>query len=200
MGMRLKGYLIAGIATAVPLFVTTYILLIIVRLFDDISQPLVVIVLGRSIPGLGVLVTLGTLILLGMFVSVTLGRKTAEYFEGAMLNIPLSRSIYSVAKNVVDTFLFGKKELGKVVMVKLTPDIFAIGFLTGNAPRAAEDAAATTLCSVFVPTAPNPTTGLLLLLPEDHFIPLDMSFDRAMEVIISAGLSRSQDKQPPKEG
>jgi uncharacterized membrane protein len=192
--MNLKGYLIAGLATAVPLFLTIYVLFFLIRIFDGMSQPLVLLILGKEVPGLGLVVTLVVLILLGMFVSVTVGRKSAEMVDRIMLKLPLSRSVYSVAKNVVDTFFSGKKEFGKPVMVRFMPEVYAIGFITGKAPQGTAVEASSRLSNVYIPTALNPTQGMLLMISEDRVVPLNMSFDKAMELVISAGLSGSQDR------
>jgi uncharacterized membrane protein len=187
MGFNLRRYLITGIATVVPLAVTLYILRYLIEFVDGISQPVVVAIYGQQIPGLGLLITLAILLLVGVFVSYAVGREAAELLDKVMLRIPLSRSIYSIIKNISDTFLCSDREFGQVVLIKFMPDVYSMGFLAGKSPSEIDAATSMTLVNVFVPTSPNPTTGVLFMVPEDRVVPLNMSADKGMQIIVSAG-------------
>jgi uncharacterized membrane protein len=187
MKMDLKGYLLTGIATVVPLAATAYILLYLIQWVDGISQPIVHALLGRTIPGLGLLITLAVLLLAGVFVSYTMGRKAAELVDCAMRRIPLSRSIYSIIKNISDTFLSENREFGKVVLVKFMPDVFVVGFVGGRSPPEADAATSSKLFNVFVPTSPNPATGVVFMVSDSRILPVNMSVDKGMEIVLSAG-------------
>jgi uncharacterized membrane protein len=65
--------------------------------------------------------------LVEVFVSCTVGRKAAELLDSIMRRIPLSRSIYAIIKNISDTFLSGERRLGRVVLVRFLPDVYASG-------------------------------------------------------------------------
>jgi uncharacterized membrane protein len=195
MKMNIKGYLITGIATVVPLAATIYILLYLVQIVDGISQPIIFALLGRNIPGLGLLITFTVLILVGVFVSYAVGRKAAELVDCSMRRIPLSRSIYSIIKNISDTFLCEEREFGKVVLVKILPDAYSIGFLASKSPPEVDKATSQKLFNVFVPTAPNPTTGILLMVSEDRIKPVDLSPDKGMQLIVSAGFTGNSEKK-----
>lgn len=187
MKMDLKGYLLTGIATVVPLAATAYILLYLVKWIDGISQPIVHAVLGRAIPGLGLLITIAVLLLVGVFVSYAVGRKAAELVDCAMLRIPVSRSIYSIIKNISDAFLCENRENSKIVLVKFMPDVFTVGFLAGRSPPEADAATSSKLFNVFVPTSPNPATGIVFMVSEDKILPVNMTVDKGMEIVLSAG-------------
>jgi uncharacterized membrane protein len=183
----LKGYMITGIATVVPLVVTFYILWYLIQFIDGISQPIVVVVLHRDIPGLGLLITIAILILVGIFVSYTVGKKAAELLDKIMLRIPLSRSIYGIIKNISDTFLTDNKAFGNVVLVKFMPEVFILGFVGGRSPPEIEAATSMKLTNVFVPTSPNPATGVVFLVSQDRIMPAGINPDKAMGIILSAG-------------
>jgi len=187
MKMDIKSYLLAGIATVIPMAATIYILMWLIQWVDGISQPIIFAILRRNIPGLGLLITLLVLLLVGIFVSYAIGRKTAQIMDSIMLKIPLSRSIYSILKNISDAFLSDNREFGKVVLVKLMPDIFAVGFLACRSAPEIDAATSSKLFNVFVPTSPNPATGIVLMIPEDRIIQVDMNVDKGMEIILSAG-------------
>ncbi|MHC1631458.1 MAG: DUF502 domain-containing protein [Methanotrichaceae archaeon] len=184
--MRIKKDLITGIATAIPIVVTVYILIYVIRLVDGICQPMMTMLLGRHIPGLGIIATVVILLLVGIFASHAIGRKATELLDRVMLRIPLSRSIYSVMKSISTSFL-SEKELGDVVLVKFMPNIYTIGFMTGKSPPEIEKKTSMHLSNIFVPTSPNPTTGLLLMVSDDRILPIEMSTDRGLEIILSAG-------------
>jgi uncharacterized membrane protein len=187
MGFNLRRYLITGIATVVPLAATLYLLRYLIEFIDGISQPAVVAIYGQPIPGLGLLITLAILILVGVFVSYAVGKKAAELLDKVMLKIPLSRTIYSIIKNISDTFLCSDREFGQVVLIKYMPDVYTMGFLAGKSPAEIDAATSMKLVNVFVPTSPNPTTGVLFMVPEERVVPLDMSVDKGMQIIVSAG-------------
>jgi uncharacterized membrane protein len=65
--------------------------------------------------------------------------------------------------------------------------IYSIGFVTGESIGQLEDHVPRSV-TIFVPTTPNPTSGYLIIIPEDETIPLDWSVDEAFRVIISAGV------------
>lgn len=113
--MDLKRYFLTGIATVVPLAATVYILMWLIQWVDGITQPIIHAILGRNIPGLGLLGTLAILLLVGVFVSYAVGRKIAKLVDEVMRRIPLSRSIYSIIKNISDTFLTENRDFGTVV-------------------------------------------------------------------------------------
>ncbi len=195
MKMNLKGYLVTGIATVVPLAATVYILFYLVQIVDGISQPIIFALLGRNIPGLGLLITFTVLILAGVFVSYAVGRKAAELVDCSMRRIPLSRSIYSIIKNISDTFLCEEREFGKVVLVRLLPDVYGLGFLASKSPPEVDKATSMKLFNVFVPTAPNPTTGVILMVSEDRIQPIEMSVDKGLQIIVSAGFTGNSEKK-----
>ena len=142
----------------VPLAVSVYILMLLIRRVGGISQPIICVILG-SIPGLGLMVTLAILLLVGVLVSYTVGKKTAELVDEVYRRIPLSRSIYSITKNTSDTFLSENRDLGMREMVKFSPDVYALGSWHVDLLLEAEAATSFKLLNLFVPTSPNPATA-----------------------------------------
>ncbi len=72
------------------------------------------------------------------------------------------------------------------MLVKFLPDVYAIGFLACRSPSEAEAATSSKLFNVFVPTSPNPATGIVFMVSE-RIVPVDMNVDKGMEFILSAG-------------
>lgn len=142
------------------------------------------------IPGLGILTLVLLVFFTGLFTTNIIGRKIVELWEFLLNRVPLVRNVYSVFKTVMDTFSFqGKKEFRRVVMIEFPrKGQFSIAFVTKVAEGEAQEVTPQKLVSVYVPTTPNPTSGYLLLVPEEDIIPLSMTVEDGMKMVISGGL------------
>lgn len=117
------------------------------------------------------------------------GRKMIEWFDTAMLRIPLFNKIYGAIKQVNDAFTAGGANSFKtVVLVEFPqPSTYSVGFLTNEQSQTIESHGGLRVVSVFIPTTPNPTSGFLLLVPEEKLTKLDMSVADAIKYIVSLG-------------
>jgi uncharacterized membrane protein len=127
--------------------------------------------------------------LFGWFSSFIIGRFFMSWMERMMASVPFVRSVYMTVKQIVDTFTKSNKAVfRKTVLVEYPhKGVYAIGFLTGDAKGEIQERTKAFLLNVFVPTTPNPTSGFLLLVPQDEIIMLDMSVSDGMKAIISGG-------------
>jgi uncharacterized membrane protein len=115
-----------------------------------------------------------------------LGTRILRIWEAFIERIPIFGTINMAAKQVLTAIASSRTQgFRRVVFVHVRePDSYVIGFVTGNTRISAED----TRKNVFIPTAPNPTTGVLALLRQEDLIESDLSVDEAMKMIVSAGL------------
>ena len=106
-----------------------------------------------------------------------------------MLNrIPILRTIYSSAEQLIENFSQNKKSKKSVVFVQYPREgIWAVGFATKENTGRIKSAIGEETISVFVPTTPNPTSGFLLMFPKKDVIFLDLNFEEASKFIVSAG-------------
>jgi uncharacterized membrane protein len=173
----LGNRLLAGIAFAVPLVVTYWVLSFGYR-----------VITGLNIPGLGFLITLVFFTGLGFMGAHVLGRRLLERGENLLLRVPVVAAIYAGTKQVLQS-LQGGVAAGKskrvVVVDFLSTGSYLIGFATGHFTEAGTGRAMTT---VFVPTAPNPTTGLIIAVPSDRVRDCDMTMEEATKMLFSGGL------------
>lgn len=109
--------------------------------------------------------------------------------ERAVQSIPGVNAFYNTVKQIVETFSTHKRDLfSKVVMVEFPRQgMWVIGFLTSQARGEAQIKTGADVLSIFVPTAPNPTSGFLLLVPRSDVVELEMSVGEGMKMIISGG-------------
>jgi uncharacterized membrane protein len=183
----LGNRLLAGIAFAVPLVVTYWVLAFGYRVITGLSEPWLE-TFGLNIPGLGFLITLVFFTALGFMAAHVLGRRLLERGENLLLRVPVVAAIYAGTKQVLQS-LQGGAAAGKskrvVVVDFFGSGSYVIGFATGHFTEAGTNRAMTT---VFVPTAPNPTTGLIIAVPSDRVRDCDMTMEEATKMLFSGGL------------
>jgi uncharacterized membrane protein len=119
-----------------------------------------------------------------------LGRTLLGLGAELLEHIPLVRSVYSAAKQISDTMFSNKgNSFRKVVLIRYpNKDTWSLAFQTGESLGELNARLPEHMVSVFVPTTPNPTSGFLLLVPQDDMIELEMTVDEALKMIISLGV------------
>jgi uncharacterized membrane protein len=130
------------------------------------------------------LLTVVLICLAGRYGRNYLGRKTIEWVDQALMQIPLLNKIYATIKQVNESFSSNKSSFKQVVLVPFPhARSRALAFVTGEQ----RGLGAEKLISVFIPTTPIPTSGFLLLVPESEIIKVDISVADAIKFIISLG-------------
>jgi uncharacterized membrane protein len=130
------------------------------------------------------------LVLTGLMVTNLVGRQIVDWWEDLMQRIPLVRSVYGGVRSFTETVLSKSgSSFRKVVMIEYPrAGMWSIGFITADdIPEVSAKTGVTQVC-VYVPTTPNPTSGLIVMLPRDQIIELDMSVDAAMKMIVTLGV------------
>lgn len=202
----LRDTFVAGVAVMLPLAITLWLISIIWDVlnspFSDLLRTVAKWVGSKEHPnqqltdlsdwpGLGLLVSLGAVMLAGVLARNLLGKHFIQWIDELAGKIPLVRAIYTSVKQVSDTVFTsaGKQAFRRPVLVHFpNAQSYAIGFVTGETRGAVQEATAQKVANVFVPTAPNPTSGFLLMLPEDQLIPLNMSVEDAFKMVVSGGV------------
>lgn len=114
-----------------------------------------------------------------------------NFLESLLNKIPLVKLIYSGTKQLVDTFSSTNKEKSphQVVLVEFPqPGTYSLGFVTGPVAPIISAATESNMVNVFLPTTPNPTTGFYLVMPQNRVIPINITRQEAMVLIISGGI------------
>lgn len=125
----------------------------------------------------------------GLLTRHYIGKKMIEWVEAAMMRVPLLNKIYGATRQVNDALISGDKNSFKtVVMIEFPhPGTYAIGFLTSEQQAEPQLRKMEKLICVFVPTTPNPTSGFLMLVPDEKVTRLEMSVADGIKYIISLG-------------
>ncbi|KPK39605.1 MAG: hypothetical protein AMJ78_08235 [Omnitrophica WOR_2 bacterium SM23_29] len=128
--------------------------------------------------------------LIGFGTRVLVFRKFFSYWEKLFYRVPMAGKIYSVTKDMSLAFLGQSKGIfTRVVLVEFPrKGIYSIGFVTSEGKGEVQSKTEEKVINVFIPTTPNPTSGYLLLVPEEELIKLDMSIANGMKLVISGGV------------
>ncbi len=199
--LRLQRYLLTGLLTFIPLWVTWAVFKFVLGLLASIGAPLVAtlaelltLVAPHAaaqlsnvwlISLLALLFTLIGLYLLGWLANRVIGRRILNAFDGLISRIPLVQSIYGGTKKLMSVLQQKPSGVQRVVLVEFPRrGMRVIGFVTRVL---VEEGTGREMAAVFIPTTPNPTGGYLEVLPLEELIPTDWSMDQAMAFIISGG-------------
>jgi uncharacterized membrane protein len=162
---------------------------------DGLLSPLINKLIGYKIPGIGLLATLILIFLAGIFASSVIFSRLVSYGQSLFLRIPIIRTIYGPAKQLVESLTVEDKRAFKQVVLIQFPrrGVFTLGFVTKKVSFKNEE-----LFAVFVPSTPTPFTGWTLLFKREEVIPLEISVEQGIEFFVSGGIA-SPDKFPIKE-
>jgi uncharacterized membrane protein len=191
---RLRTHFLTGLIVLTPVVVTAYVFWHLFFKIDSILSGWLTTwglydLIGFKIPGIGFIILVLLVIFIGMLTRNFVGKKLIEAGDRLMTRIPIFNRIYTAIQQISQAFLTKRGSVfRKTVLVEYPrPGIYAIGFLTSVSRGEVQDRTKTELYNVFLPTTPNPTSGFLLLVPKDEIIPLDMSIEEALKLIISGG-------------
>ncbi len=197
---KLRNTFIAGLLVLIPTAITIYAfyfvfsklnnLLTLPRLTKIVSLFGVDLPASFDIPFLSVIATIILIFLVGLLTTSYVGKKIIQSLEKALDRVPLFRTIYQATKNIMEAIANPDKNAFRQVVLLEYPrkGIYAVGFITSDTPRGIDELDEKDhLVNVFVPTAPNPTSGFLVILPKKELVALDLSIEEGFRLIISAG-------------
>lgn len=193
---KLKTYLFTGILVTTPVSITFYMAYELFMWTDKLSRSLIPPkVAAREIipyiPGIGVVILIGALIIIGMFTTGFIGKFFVRLGDFIVSKIPLISSIYSLLKQLFETVLSPKSQSFKEAVLLEYPrkGIWIIGFLAGETSgELSHKLPQKNMLSIFIPTTPNPTSGFLILVPQSDVIKLKMSVEDALKYVVSCGI------------
>ncbi len=190
MRARLRRYFLAGLIVFLPFAVTLNVVLWIIRLLDGFLGRLFVPLLGEPPPLIGLAVLIVLILVVGMTASNVLGRRLVGWFDRLMLRLPLARTIYSATKQLSDSlFLQRRAAFQRPVLIEWPRrGLYTVGFVTGESTGEPQAKTPERVFNVFVVSTPNPTTGFLVLVPEDQLMPLEMTVEDALKLVMSGGI------------
>jgi uncharacterized membrane protein len=202
---RLRAYFFAGVLIVAPISVTFYIAWLVISFVDARVDRLIPPgynpekYLPFSVPGLGFLILIASLILIGWATAGFIGRVFTRLSESVVERVPVVRSIYGATKQVFETLFAQKRTTFKEVVLLQFPreGMWRIGFVTGTIPGATQNMAEGGLLNVFVPNTPNATAGFLVLVKPADLVKSDLSVEAALKLVVSGGIAVPESKPIP---
>ena len=189
---RIRNYFIAGVVVLIPIGITVYLTIFLVSISSKILPREINPnnYLPYDIPGVEIVTAVLLITFIGWLSLSFLGKKLLNLFNNILKKIPILRTIYSAIVQMTETFTKTDKGKKNVVLVEYPrKGSWAVGFATKENSGEITRKTNKKLINVFIPTTPNPTSGFLLMFPEDEVIYLDLTFEEASKFIVSAGTS-----------
>ena len=199
--LHIRRYLISGIATVIPLWVTWLLLDFVLTQLSKFGRPWVRALAGSIderwpkvaelllhpwfVNGVAVLLVLIALYLLGWAVNRVIGKRMLDLVEQLFDRVPLVQTIYGSVKKLVRALQQEPGGVQRVVLIDFpSQDMKAVGLVTR---LLTDTVTGEKLAAVYVPTTPNPTSGYLEIVPVARLVPTDWTIDEAMNFLISGG-------------
>lgn len=190
LGARLRAYFFAGVLVTAPAAITFYVAWLVIDFVDRQITPLLPDYLPFGIPGLGLVVLVVSLMVIGALTAGFVGRLFIRTGERILARMPVIRGIYSATKQIFETVLRQQSTaFREVVLVEYPrPGLWTIAFITGATTTEIRQIVGEEAVNIFVPTTPNPTSGFLLFVPKSHLLPLSMTVEEGIKLVVSGGI------------
>lgn len=185
-----RRYFVTGLVTLLPVLVTVFLVWKIFEFADGLLGDR----LGFKIPGLGLLVTILVILAVGVFSIHFFGRVALRTLEAAFLRLPVIRKVYPALKQLAQ-FFFGGEDgqmaFRRVVLVQFPrPGSYSIAFVT-NEGTSSVTGKSQHMLTLLVPTPPSPFSGPIIFVPQEDVIPLELSVEDALKLVVSGGVVAS---------
>ena len=200
---NLRKTFFTGLVLCLPLALTVYIVKFLLDLLASPARDFLILpvlnTLGKDVDStaahiainlVSALLAILVILSVGLLTRYFLGRVVFDAFDGVLERVPMVNKVYNAVKQMVDTFGSRADTFKEVVIVEYPrAGCRSVGFVANRTPasRWGKSANDEKLVHVFVPTAPNPTAGFILLLPESEVTPSGMSVAEGMKFIVSCG-------------
>ena len=199
--LRVKRYVLTGLLTFLPLWVTWLVFKFVFGVLAGLGTPMATLVRraldlaapnaataldhGWTLALVALVLTLLALYLLGWVATRVVGKRVIDGFDGLLARIPLVQTIYGGTKKLMTVLQQKPSGVQRVVLIDFPrPGMKVAGFVTRVMN---EEGSGREMAAVYIPTTPNPTGGYLVVVPVDELTPTDWTMDQAMAFIISGG-------------
>jgi uncharacterized membrane protein len=186
----IRNRFISGLLIIVPLVISYQVLSFLLAKLDGLLSPVFSKYLGYEIPGLGILVTLLIVLLVGFVAHSVIGGKLIRTWEGIIERIPLVRTVYIPAKQLLKTITPKSESSFKRVALVEYPrkNVWVIGFLATDVDLTSGGIEGD-YRAVFIASTPTPFTGFMAMIPREDIHPIDMPVEEAIKFLVSGGVA-----------
>ncbi len=197
VGSKIKSYFFTGVVVTAPVAITVYMSYHLLIWINNATSHLVPKqwsigdFVPYAVPGAGLLLLIIAMIVIGMLTTGYVGKFFVRLWEALVQKMPVVSSIYSLMKQIFETFLSQKtRSFSEVVLVEYPrKGLWTIAFVSKDETGGEiDDKINGRTLSIFVPTTPNPTSGFLIFVPENDVVKLNMSVEDGIKYVISCGI------------
>ena len=183
--------MIEGVLLLVPIVITFLVLRWVWGFVDGVLSPAIERSTGIGLPGLGVAALLILVYLVGLAWDIDLGKRILRSAQRVLMSLPIVRVVYTPARQLIRSFSgSGPSGFKRVVVIEYPrAGTWMLGFLTSITTR--QDGVR--MGVVYVPTAPTPHSGWVVLLPIDEVFDTVMSVPEAMAMVLSGGIATPEE-------
>ena len=184
-----RRIILTGLLAIVPVALTFYILKGIFTFLDNLTSPIFK-EMDIYIPGLGILLTLLLVYFLGLFITNILGKRVLYWLEKLIKNIPLVNTIYNTIKQITHAITgTAENNFQSVVYIEYPrKELWTLAFVTGESTNETQ----VEFYHLFVPTTPNPTSGVFIIIPKKDTRKTELNIEEALKSVISGGMLASK--------
>ena len=185
MWQSIKRRIFTGLLAIVPIAVTFWILKLLFTFLDGFAAPILKRI-GIEIPGLGIILTLVIVFLLGLLVTNVLGKTLFKWGERILAKLPIVNTIYKTIKQITSAFSGSTlKSFQQVIFIQYPRiGLWTMCFVTNESQNETGEE----FYHVFVPTTPNPTSGVFIIVPKKDVVHPNISVEDGLKAIISGGI------------
>jgi len=194
MFSNFRKYFFSGLVVFLPLALTVYLFAWTVNFAESILgnyiKPYFLTEFGFYFSGLSILIGIFLIVLIGFFATNFFGKRIYQFFETFLLKLPFFRQVYPALKEMA-TFIFSREKLAfkQVILVEYPrKGIYSFGFLTNPENERLSKMTRQELCNVFIPSAPGPLTGFVIMVPKKDIIHTDITVEEAIKFNVSGGV------------
>lgn len=207
---HLRRKLIAGLLVILPIVAVVWLLYTFFTWIDGILSPAIwrgvytlwgeLTILGVSIgctpgqgcqgpPGAGFITTALLIYIVGVLATNILGRQAVTWLDRIFARFPVVGGVYTAVKQVLQAISnSSSSSFKRVVLIEFpAAGTWTVGFVTGELKDKRGE-----YLSVFVATAPNPTTGYAMVVRKDRAVKTSMTVEEGFKFLMSAGVVRPE--------
>ena len=200
MRSTLRALFVSGLLTLLPIWLTWVVFKFVFGLLSDLSRPMVGPMLAGiaqqhrqlawladtwALTAIGMIATILLILFVGLLARRVAGQRALGWFEIAIRRVPLAKTVYGSARQLLDMMQAPPDGGQRVVLVEFPhPGMKTVGFFTRTLR---DETTGRELAAVYIPTTPNPTGGYLVIVPLEDVTATDWTVDQAMTFIISGG-------------
>ncbi|MDI6786408.1 MAG: DUF502 domain-containing protein [bacterium] len=198
--LKIRTYFVTGILITLPMFITFWFVCFLFNILNGFLKIPTSFLAKYNIPYINIIIPIIGLITIflgiiciGILTTNIMGKRLIMLGEAFLSKLPIINTIYNSTKQFSKIiFLQSKDSFSKVVLIEYPrKGLHSIGFVTSESKESIQNIFNKDLINVFIPTTPNPTSGMLVMLPKDEAIPLDMSIEESLKYIVSGGILSS---------